>query len=87
MGRCDKGQINSNGTHLLEFARRNNLVLTNTLFNHKVAHISTSICPDKASTSTNRIISNQIDYILVETKDRNDVTNARAYSGQTLITN
>ena len=38
MGKFGKGNLNSNGEHLLEFANRNRLILTNTLFRHKLAH-------------------------------------------------
>ena len=35
------GTINSNGENLLELASRQNLVLTNTMFNHNKAHRTT----------------------------------------------
>ena len=40
IGRYGKGDINSNGKELLEFCNRQNLILTNTLFRHKMAHRS-----------------------------------------------
>ena len=41
MGRYGKGEVNSNGKELLDFCNRQNLVLTNTLFRHKMAHRTT----------------------------------------------
>ena len=35
MGRFGKGHLNSNGLHLLEYAKENQLYLTNTTFQHK----------------------------------------------------
>ena len=37
MGRYGKGQVNSNGRELLEFCNQQDLILTNTLFRHKMA--------------------------------------------------
>ena len=45
-----KGHMNSDGKHLLDYAKENCLVLTNTLFPHKLAHctIWTSLeCADQ----------------------------------------
>ena len=36
-----KGQVNTNGTHLLNFPSINNLKLVNTFFKHKPTHITT----------------------------------------------
>ena len=36
-----KGHINSNGEYLLDYAKDNHLVITNTLFPHKLAHRTT----------------------------------------------
>ena len=38
MGRHGKGKFNSNGKHLLDFAKVNKLYLTNTHFKHKMSH-------------------------------------------------
>ncbi len=67
MGRFGKGKLNSNGEHLLELASRNDLILTNTIFNHKMAHShrTTWVAPERKDTDRRNPISNQIDYILV----------------------
>ena len=36
-----KGHLNSNDENLLEYTKENNLVLTNTLFYHKLGHRTT----------------------------------------------
>ena len=36
MGRFGKGEVNENGTELLEFCARNSLTLTNTIFQHQM---------------------------------------------------
>ena len=41
MGKYGKGKLNENGRELLEFACRNDLILTNTMFYHKLSHITT----------------------------------------------
>ena len=40
-----KGKINSNGLELLELSNRNNLTLTNTLFQHRLSHTTTWEAP------------------------------------------
>ena len=41
IGKYGKGILNSNGKELLEFCNRQSLILTNTLFRHKMAHRAT----------------------------------------------
>ena len=41
VGRFGKGHVNNNGQALLECMKTHNVVLTNTLFRHKLAHVST----------------------------------------------
>ncbi len=65
MGRFGKGKLNSNGDHLLELASRNDLILTNTIFNHKMTHRTTWVVPERKNTNRRNPIRNQIDYILV----------------------
>ncbi len=78
MGRFGRGKINSNGEHLLDLASRHDLVLTNTLFEHKHAHRTTWESPDKAD---GKKIRNQIDYILVRNYHRIFVEDSRSYAG------
>ena len=74
IGKYGKGEANSNGYHLLNFALMQGLYLTNTFFKHKPAHITTWQCPDgvaeKVDANSNTIrrnpYRNQIDYILAQ---------------------
>ena len=54
MEKFGKRKINIYGQYLLELARRNDLVLTDTLFNHKVAHRAMWVCPDRVSTANKK---------------------------------
>ena len=47
MGAFGKGEVNSNGEALLEMATNQELILSNTLFYHKMAHRTTLTCPQK----------------------------------------
>ena len=69
MRKNGKRKINSNGQHLLEFANRNSLILSNTLFQHKMAHRTTWIGPERINSNT-KIPKNQIDYIMGKTNER-----------------
>ena len=41
IGKYGKGQINNNGQQLIEMCSRNELYITNTFFDHKMAHRTT----------------------------------------------
>ena len=93
MGPFGKGLINENGRYLLEFAARNKCVLTNTLFKHKPAHVTTWTAPERKDqhrswdgTIRRNPYRNQIDYIMVRSKDRYMVQNSRSYNGITTNT-
>ena len=51
IGRFGKGHVNENGHALLEFTAKNDLVLTNTLFSHKLCHRTTWTAPERYHTS------------------------------------
>ena len=92
MGMFGKGLLNSNGRFLLEFAAKNNLTLTNTLFYHKLAHVTTWTCPERKKphnswdgTKRRNPYRNQVDYILVRNEDKHLVQNARSYGGTETI--
>ena len=80
MGRFGRGEMNTNGEHLLDLAARHDLVLTNTLFQHKHAHRTTWESPDKPN-ANNKKVRNQIDYILVRNYHRIFINDSRSYSG------
>ncbi len=79
MGRYGKGTANTNGEHLLEFARRNNLILTNTIFKHKLTHKTTWTGTKQAN--RRNPVRNEIDFILIRRNHRIFVNDSRSYSG------
>jgi exonuclease III len=88
IGKFGKGEVNSNGEHLLEMAKRQEMVLSNTQFYHKHAHRTTWVCPqrknehkDKYGQIRRNPYRNQIDYILLKTQHRQLIQDARSYSG------
>ena len=88
VGNFGKGEINSNGKHLVEMSMRNELILTNTQFYHKLSHRSTWVCPERKEEHKNKNgmvrrnpYRNQIDYTLVRKKHKSMLTNSRTYSG------
>jgi len=94
MGKFGKGLVNSNGLALLECMKSNSLVLTNTLFRHKLSHVTTWEAPEKTyvNKEANKMLlgpdgkprrnpfRNQIDYIAVRTEHTKFVTNSRSTS-------
>ena len=81
IGKYGKGQVNTNGTHLLNFSSINNLKLVNTLFKHKPTHITTWTLPETPRGSRRNSYRNQIDYILVGKNKGIRITNAHSYGG------
>ena len=82
IGKFGKGEINSNGSCLLEFCNRNGLFLTNTFFQHKLAHRVTWTCPEKINKNKRKNpIRNQIDYILTRKQIKHNIMDSRSYSG------
>ena len=67
---------------------KNELVITNTLFQHKMPHRTTWECPERKNEHKDKDggvrrnpYRNQIDYILVRIKHRALITNSRSYNG------
>ena len=88
IGKYGKGKLNNNGEFLLDLARENKLILTNTLFPHRLAHRTTwtsneRIKDHKHADGTNRRnpYRNQIDYIITKKTHRQFIQNSRSYSG------
>ena len=93
MGKYGKGKMNSNGEYLLNVLRENDMVITNTLFPHKLSHRTTWTAPERKGgikhfdrTARRNPIRNQIDYIIIKTKQRMLVTDARSYGGCEIYT-
>lgn len=72
MGKHGLGKRNDNGERLCEICDRNELMITGTLFPHKMIHKATWTSPDG-------LTRNQIDHILISRKFRNSVKNTRVY--------
>ena len=88
MGNFGKGIMNSSGKRLLETCKGQNLLLTNTLFQHKKAHRTTWEAPfrnfiTRSGEERRNPVRNQIDYIITRAEHRKNlfVTNARSYGG------
>ena len=86
MGIFGKGQINNSGRILLETCRKHDLVITNTLFQHKLTHRTTWTAPFRnfitwKGEERKNPIRNQIDYVIVRNKSRRFLNDARSYGG------
>ena len=66
---------------LLDFANRNDLILSNTFFNHKLAHRATWVGPEKINDLRRNPVRNQIDYILIRKRTLKCTLDSRSYSG------
>ena len=76
-----KGQVNTDGTHLLNFSSINNLKLLNTFFKHKPTHIATWTLPETPTGSRRNSYKKQIKYIRVRKHKGITLTNAHSYGG------
>ena len=73
MGKYGKGMLNTSGRRLLELCSKHNLVVTNTLFKHKMCHTSTWTAPERIQSTRRNPIRNQIDFIIVRNNNKNFV--------------
>ena len=89
VGRYSKGsEMNENGRELVECMFRNNILLTNTIFKHKMAHRTTWQGPERINEHKNKNneirrnpYRNQVYYVMIRKSYRNFVTDSRSYSG------
>ena len=97
VGKFGKGEVNENGEHLIEFCENNDLCITNTLFKHKLAHITTWTSPfrntykDKNGDTIplngndgkprRNPFRNQIDFIITKIKHKVLFQDSRSYGG------
>ena len=77
IGKFGKGHVNSNGECLLEYAKENDLILTNTLIQHQLAHRTTWTCAERINpyhsadgTIRRNPCRNQIDYSQISAKQK-----------------
>ena len=88
MGKFGKRISNRNGEYLLKYAMQNDLVLTNTLFPHRIAHITTWASQERAGdhlpsdgTSRRNPYRNQIDYINCKNMHKIFLQKSRSFVG------
>ena len=86
LGKFGKGMANENGMALLEFCTRNGLVLTNTKFQHKMAHRTTWEAPERPNAKDRNgeprrnPYRNQIDYVIIRKNHMKIVKDSRSFS-------
>ena len=84
IGKYAKGEkMSDNGRKLAEMCQRNNLILQNTVFKHKMAHRTTWTSPKQPKTPRRNLYRNQIDCILIRKQHLCLATNAKSYGGTT----
>ena len=86
MGHYGKGIINSSGKKLLETCKQHNLVITNTLFKHKMCHRTTWEAPfrnfkTREGEERKNPVRNQIDYVITRKNHQKFVMDSRSYGG------
>ena len=73
-GKYGLGERNERGRTLIEFCIGKSLIVTNTMFKHQLRNIYTWKSPGD-------IVRNQIDYIMINERFKNAVTNVKTYPG------
>ena len=83
-----RGRLNTNGRYLPECTKEHDMILTNTMFNHKMCLRATSTAPERIidhnhhdGNPVRNPYRNQIDYILIKNRFRQLVRNLRSYGG------
>ena len=77
-----RGRRNQNGTNLMEFCEKNGKVIANSCFQHPPKHITTwSQRRTNPTAKQTVLIYNQIDYIILNQKNKQVLTVARSYRG------
>ena len=86
IGQWSRGRRNQNGTNLVEFCEKNGKFISNSSFQHPAKHITTwSQRRTNPVTKQNVWIYNQIDYIILNQKNKQVLTNARSYGGTEIL--
>ena len=92
VGQFGKGFLNANGERLGNFLSRNDLIATNTFFQHKLKHRVTWIHPDsnpqfidrRSGQPRRNPIRNQIDFIVTKAEIKTEILDSRSYHGTLL---
>ena len=79
LGSQGLGEVNENGTLLVDFAITNDLIIGGTFFQHKIIHKYSWNSPDGRT-------HNQIDHILINKKWKSSLQDVRAYRGADVAT-
>lgn len=80
IGQRSRGRRNDSGFKLVEFCKVNNKVIANICFQHPAKHITT--WSQKKISPTTKIVTNiynQIDYIILDQKQKRTLTDTRSY--------
>ena len=82
IGSWSRGVRNNNGLKLIEFCESKEKIIANSCFKHPAKHISTW-SQKRTDPATNKTINlyTQIDYIILDQKQKQTLTDARAYGG------
>lgn len=87
IGKNSKGESNENGRHLLiDYCENNNLIMTNTCFSHKQAHLTTwqqTRIDEKTGKVTH--VRKVLDYIMIERQYKPALTNSRTHKATLTI--
>ena len=93
IGKYGKGHLNNNGEQLLQYAKENDLVLTNTLVPHKLAHRTTWTSLERVNahlthdgTTRRNPYRNRIDYIIIKNMHEVFIKNSISYGGISIQT-
>ena len=82
IGQQSRGRRNQNGTNLVEFCEKNGKCIASSSFQHPAKHITTwSQRKTNPVKKQNVSIYNQIDYIILNQKNKQVLTDARSYGG------
>ena len=82
IGKWSRGRRNQNGTSLVEFCEKNDKIIANSCFQHSARHITTWSQTRYDRNSGKAItIYYQIDYVILDQKNKQILTDARSYSG------
>ena len=73
-GQFGLGEKNERGERLIQFCQEEKLIVTNTMFQHPMKNLYTWSSPGD-------LYRNQIDYVLVRERFRNNVKNVKTYPG------
>ena len=83
-----KGRSNKNGKCLLEYAKEHDMILANTMFNHKMCHKALRTTPERITHPNHhdgnprrKLYRNQIGYVIIKDAFRRIANNSRSYGG------